>query len=158
MKSAKMQKIVDRRLPHAQWRDLRSSIFKLLRALCGRVFIAHANRSETSATRGTGPMPAVAAPSVPPFVAVPPVSEYEPLVAVSPASESEPRAATIPSAVTRVMPIDELSHLLVMDATTPAFIVCECNGGQRQIDDYRQGGSQQRKTQCSQFEHGVLLV
>ena len=90
-------------------------------------------------------MPTVVAPSVRPFVAVPPVSEYEPLVAVSPASESESRAATVPSAVTRVMPIDELSRLLVMDATTPAFIVGECNGGQRQIDDYRQGGSQQSK-------------
>src|SRR5215831_16767985 len=99
-------------------------------------------------------MPAVVTPSVP----VSPVSKYEPLVAVSPVSESEPRAATVPSAVTRVVPVDELFRLLVMDATTPAFIVGERNGGQRQIDDYRQGGSQQRKPQCSQFEHGILLV
>src|SRR5215475_11283326 len=105
-------------------------------------------------------MPVVVAPSAPPFVAVLPVSESEPFVFVadSPASESESRAATVPSAVTRVMPIDEFSRLLVMDATTPAFIVGERNGGQRQIDDYRQGGSQQSKPQCSQFEHGVLLV
>jgi len=103
-------------------------------------------------------MPAVVAPTVPPFVPVPPVSESEPLVAVPPVSESEPRAATVPSAVTRVVPVDELFRLLVMDATTPAFIVGERNGGQRQIDDYRQGGSQQRKPQCSQFEHGILLV
>ncbi|MGH9751280.1 MAG: hypothetical protein ACREA2_00720 [Blastocatellia bacterium] len=73
-------------------------------------------------------------------------------------SESWPRAATVPSAVTRVVPIDELSSLLVMDVTTPAFIVGECNGGQRQIDDYRQGGGQQSKPQCSLFEHVVLLV
>jgi hypothetical protein len=52
---------------------------------------------------------------------------------------------TFPSAVTRVVPIDELFCLLVMDATTPAFIVGERNGGQRQIDDYRQGGGQQCK-------------
>jgi len=90
-------------------------------------------------------MPVVVAPSAPPFVAVSPVSEYEPLVAVSSASESEPRSATVPSAVTRVVPIDELFRLLVMEAPTPAFIVGERNGGQRQIDDYRQGGSQQRK-------------
>jgi hypothetical protein len=90
-------------------------------------------------------MPAGGAPSVPPFVAVPPVSEYDPLVAVSSASESEPRAATVPSAVPRVVPIDELFRLLVMEATTPVFIVGERNGGQRQIDDYRQGGGQQSK-------------
>src|SRR5215510_9204748 len=102
-------------------------------------------------------MPAVVAPSVPPSVAVPPVSESEPLVAVSPISEYEPRAATVPSTVTRVVPVDELFRLLVMDTTTPAFIVGERNGGQRHIDDYRQSGSQQSKPQCSQFEHGILL-
>jgi len=118
-------------------------------------------------------MPAVAAPSVPPFVAVLSVSESEPFVfvAVLPVSESEPfvfvailpvsesespvanslasesesRAATVPSAVTRVVPIDELSRLLVIAATTPAFIVGERNGGQSQVDDYRQGGSKQNK-------------
>ena len=90
-------------------------------------------------------MPAVVAPSVPPFVSVPPVSEYEPFVAASPVSESEPRAATVPSSVSRVVPIDELFRLLVMDAPAPAFIMGERNGGQRQIDDYRQGGGQQRK-------------
>src|SRR5215813_8200198 len=114
-------------------------------------------------------MPAGVAPSVPPFVAVlpvseseslvavspaseseplvavPPVTEYEPRAAISPGSESESRAATVPSAVTRVMPIDEFFRLLVMNVTTPAFIVGERNGGQRQIDDYRQGGSQQSK-------------
>ena len=104
-------------------------------------------------------MPAVAAPSVPPFVAVLSVSESEPFVFVavlpvsesespvanSLASESESRAATVPSAVTRVVPIDELSRLLVMDSPAPAFIMGERNGGKRQIDDYRQGGSQQRK-------------
>src|SRR5215813_1987734 len=104
-------------------------------------------------------MPAGVAPSVPPFVAVLsvsesetfvfvavlPVSESESLVAISPVSESEPLAATVPSAVTRVMPIDEFFRLLVMNVTTPAFIVGERNGGQRQIDDYRQGGSQQSK-------------
>src|SRR5262249_36403718 len=80
-----------------------------------------------------------------PLVAVPPVTEYEPRAAISPVSESESRAATVPSAVTRVMPIDEFFRLLVMNVTTPAFIVGERNGGQRQIDDYRQGGSQQSK-------------
>ena len=90
-------------------------------------------------------MPAAVAPSVPPFVAVSPVSKYEPRAAVSPVSESEPRAATVPSAVTRVVPIDELSRLLVMDSPAPAFIMGERNGGKRQIDDYRQGGSQQSK-------------
>jgi hypothetical protein len=103
-------------------------------------------------------MPAVVAPSVPPFVAVPPVSEYEPWAAVSPVSESNPRAATVPSAITRVVPIDELSRLLVIAATTPAFILGERNGGQRQIDEYRQSSGQQRKPYRSQFEHGVLLV
>src|SRR5262245_61074185 len=79
------------------------------------------------------------------FVAVLPISEYESPVADSLASESKPRAATVPSAVTRVVPIDELSRLLVIAATTPAFIVGERNGGQRQVDDYRQGGSKQNK-------------
>jgi len=110
-------------------------------------------------------MPVVVAPSAPPFAAVSPISESEPFVFVavlpvseskpfvfvavlsvseyespvadSLASESESRAATVPSAVTRVMPIDELSRLLVMEAPTPAFIVGERNGGQSQIDDYR---------------------
>jgi len=91
-------------------------------------------------------MPAGVAAPVPPFDAIPPVSE------------SEPRAATVPSAVTRVVPIDELFRLLVMDAPAPVFIVGERNGGQRQIDDYRQGDSQQSKSRYSRFEHGVLLV
>src|SRR5262249_50275361 len=134
--------------------------------------IAHANRSEASATRYSASMPVVVAPSAPPFaavspvseseqfvfVAVLPVSEYESPVAGTLASKSESRAATVPSAVTRVVPIDELSCLLVMDSPTPAFIVGECNGGQRQTDDHRQGGSQQSKPQSSQFEHGFLLV
>src|SRR5262249_54859943 len=111
----------------------------------------HANRSETSATRYSASMPVVVAPSAPPFAAVSPISESEPFVfvAVLPVSEyespvpdslasgSESRAATVPSAVTRVMPIDELFRLLVMEAPTPAFIVGERNGGQSQIDDYR---------------------
>src|SRR5262245_30148911 len=91
-------------------------------------------------------MPAGVAAPVPPFDAIPPVSE------------SEPRAATVPSAVTRVVPIDELFRLLVMDAPAPAFIVGERNGGQRQIDDYRQGDSQQSKSRYSRFEHGSSLL
>jgi hypothetical protein len=120
-------------------------LLNLLRALHGRFFIAHANRSETSVAQKIASMPVAVAPSVPPFVAVPPVSEYELRAAVSPVSESKPRAATVPSAVTRVVPIDELSRLLVIAATTPAFIVGKRNGGQRHINDYRQGGGQQSK-------------
>src|SRR5262249_10489514 len=106
-------------------------------------------------------MPVVVAPSAPPFVAVLPVSESEPFVFVAvlivseskpfvfvallPLSEYESPVASVPSAVTRVVPIDELSRLLVIAATTPAFIVGERNGGQSQVDDYRQGGSKQNK-------------
>src|SRR5262249_62367295 len=102
--------------------------------------------------------PFVLPPPPPPLLPFPPFPNFYPPPPSPPVSESEPRAATVPSAVTRVVPVDELFRLLVMDATTPAFIVGERNGGQRQIDDYRQGGSQQRKPQCSQFEHGILLV
>ena len=45
-----------------------------------------------------------------------------------------------------------------MDATTPAFIVGERKGGQRQIDDYSQGGSQQSNPQCSRMEFSLFEI
>src|SRR5262245_51464465 len=106
--------------------------------------------------------PVVVAPSVTPFVAVPPVSEseptvvvppvseYEPPVAVPPVSESEPRPAPVPSAVAGVMPVDEFSRLLIVEA--PAPLLGESLAGQRHIEGYRQSGNEHGESQRFQSE------
>src|SRR5262245_41997200 len=75
------------------------------------------------------------APSVSPFVAVPPVSESEPAVAVPPVSESGPRPAPVPSSVAGVMPVDEFFRLLIVEA--PAPLLGESLAGHRHIDGHR---------------------
>jgi hypothetical protein len=101
--------------------------------------------------RHSAPTPVVAAPSVSPIVAIPSVSESEPPVATPSVSESGPRPAPVPSTVAGVMPVDEFSSLLIVEA--PASLLGESLAGQRQIDDNRQCGNQQGEPQRSQFEH-----
>src|SRR5262245_29619234 len=149
----------------------RSAILDFL-SVC--FFIAQANRSNSPAPlRYSTPTPVVVAPSVPPVIAVPPVSESEspvavppivavpsvsesePPVAVPPVSESGPRPAPVPSTVAGVMPVDEFSRLLIVEA--PAPLLGESHIGQRHVDDHRQRGNQQSEPQRSESEHRILL-
>jgi len=51
--------------------------------------------------------------------------------------------ASVESAVVAVMPVDEFSRLPASEAPATAIVFGESHLGQRHTDDYRQGGNQQ---------------
>jgi len=113
--------------------------------------IPHSQLEPSAPAQHSVPTPVVVAPSASPIVAIPSVSESEPPVATPSVSESGPRPAPVPSTVAGVMPVDEFSRLLIVEA--PASLLGVSLAGQRQIDDNRQCGNQQGEPQRSQFEH-----